>query len=484
MPIPLIIGKERRLKEKRINVINPSTEELLDTVSAASISDVNDVVIAAKRGFQSYKILPLSERIELLGEAASLIRKSKEELATIMSNEIGRPIKSARAEIERTAYSFELGASYVGKALEGRNIRLDQFIWPSGNEKRIGITVREPIGTVLAITPFNFPPAAAAQKIVPSLAVGNSVIIKPSGMAPLTIFKLVELLMQLSFPPGSLNFITGLSQEIGDQLVLSPGIQGVTFTGSSKVGLDIASKSVKDGKRIVMELGSSDPFIVLEDADVKTAAKFAAFARFDYAGQYCNAGKRFFVSSEISEEFVDRFVVETEKLKVGDPMNEKTDIGPLINGDAVRSFEVAIKDLNEKGGKVILGGEKIKGKGFFVSPTIVTDVTPVMKVLSEETFYPIAPIVNFKSESEMLDSVNGSDYGLDAAVFSKNFGRSFKIAKEIDAGTVLINDHTRLRWDGAPFGGVKKSGFGKESIYDSMLELTKEKLIVTNIDNY
>lgn len=484
MPTTLIIGKDRKLTEKRINVLNPSTEEVIDTISAASTSDVNDVVIAAKRGYQVYSDLPLSERIDLLREAADLIRKNKEELALTMCKEIGRPIKSARAEIERTAYSFELGASYVGKAMEGRSIRLDQFIWPSGNEKRISLTVREPIGTVLAITPFNFPPASAAQKIVPSLAVGNSVIIKPSISAPLTIFKLTELLMQLNFPSGTLNFITGSSRDIGDLLVQNKGVQGITFTGSSKVGLDIASKAVKDGKRIVMELGSSDPFIIMDDADVISAAKFAAFARFDYAGQYCNAGKRFFVSSEILEEFTEKFVNETLKLKVGDPLEEKTDIGPLINSTAVTKFEETIDDLKRHGGKIITGGEKIKGKGFFVQPTIATKVTPDMKVISEETFHPVAPIIEFRNESEMMDSVNNSEYGLDASIFSKNFGRSFKIARGIDAGTILINDHTRLRWDGAPFGGVKKSGFGKESIYDSMLELTKEKLIVTNLDNY
>ena len=484
MTTKLLIGKNKKETQRKIDVVNPSTEEVIDRISVANIGDVDDVIMAAKKGFESYRKVPLSERIDLLSEAAKLIRKNKDELATTMSMEIGRPIKSARAEIERTAYSFELGASYVGKAMEGRSIRLDQFIWPAGNDRRISMTLREPIGTVLAITPFNFPPAAAAQKIVPSLAVGNSVIIKPSISAPLSIYKLIELLMELNFPEGTINYITGYSSEIGEPLVQNKGVQGITFTGSSGVGLDIASKAVRDGKRIVMELGSSDPFIVLEDANIHMAAKFAAFARFDYAGQYCNAGKRFFVSEKIFEQFVEEFIKETEKLKVGDPLNERTDVGPLINKNAVTNYEETIADLKSHGGKVVLGGERLEGKGFFVSPTIATNVNTNMKVLSQETFYPVAPVISFKSEVEMVKDVNSSEYGLDAAVFSRNFGRAFEIGKEIDAGTIFINDHTRLRWDGAPFGGVKKSGFGKESIYDSMIELTKEKLIVTNLDNY
>ncbi|MEM3828834.1 MAG: aldehyde dehydrogenase family protein [Conexivisphaerales archaeon] len=484
MTIPLLIGKERVLSKRTIGIQNPSTEEIIDTVSAADKNDVERAIIAAKKGFLSYKEVTLSRRIDLLREAAKLIRKNKEELAKTMSIEIGRPIKSARAEIERTAYSFELGASYVGKALEGKSIRLDQFIWPAENEKRISLTLREPIGTVLAITPFNFPAAAAAQKIVPSLAVGNSVIIKPSISAPLTIFKLIEILTDLEFPPGVLNYITGYSQEIGDQLVQNMGIQGITFTGSSNVGLDIASKAVRTGKRILMELGSSDPFIVLPDADLRLAARFAAFARFDYAGQYCNAAKRFYVASEIFEEFINQFVKETEKLKIGNPLDETTDIGPLINRDAVKNYEETIKDVKEQKGRIIIGGYRIERKGFFVSPTIVTDIRPNMRVINEETFYPIAPVMKFDSESELLSLINKSEYGLDASIFTKNFGKAFKLAREIDTGTVLINDHTRLRWDGAPFGGVNKSGFGKESIYDSMIELTREKLIVTNLENY
>jgi succinyl-CoA reductase len=484
MTIPLIIGKERIIRDTSINVINPATEEVIESVSAANAADIENAVLEAKKGFKVLKNTSLSTRIDLLKEAAQLIRKNKRDLSVTMSSEIGRPIKSANAEIERTAYSFELGASYVGRALEGRNIPMDQFIWPPGNEKRIGITIREPIGIVLAITPFNFPAAASAQKMVPSLAVGNSVIVKPSMSAPLTIYKIIEFLMQLDFAPGVLSYVTGFSNEIGDRLVKNPDIQGITFTGSSKVGLDIASKAVLDGKRIIMELGSSDPFIILDDADIAKAAKFAAFARFDYAGQYCNAGKRFYVSSEIFEAFVEEFVKETEKLRVGDPMDEKTDIGPLINQSATENFVKTVSDAKAKGAEVVIGGDRIDGKGFFVSPTIVTKVKQNMKVITEETFYPIAPIIEFKSEAELLEMVNKSEYGLDASLFSKNFGRAFKIAREIDAGTVLINDHTRLRWDGAPFGGFKKSGFGKESIYDSMLELTREKLLVTNLDNY
>lgn len=487
MTIPLIIGKELVLKdakESTYEVINPSNEQIVDKVSLASEKDVEQAVGEARKALTTFSQLALSERVNLLLKAASEIRKHIDELSVIMSSEVGRPIKSSRFEIERTAYTFELTAGYAGKALEGRNIRLDQFIWPGGNRSRIGLTVREPIGVVLAITPFNFPPASVAQKIAPSLAVGNTVVVKPSLSAPLTIFRLLKILLESGFPPGTINYLTGQSSKIGRLLTDHKGIQGISFTGSSKVGLEIASRAAGNGKRFVMELGSSDPFIVLDDANVEQAAKFAAFARFDYAGQYCNAGKRFFVSKSIYDQFNAAFVEATKRMIVGDPLDEKTDIGPLINKSAVESFISVVADAKQRGGRILLGGGKLKGKGFFVEPTIAVDVSNQALCMKEETFYPIAPVVPFNSTEEVTERANEMEYGLDASIFTTNFGRGYKLAQAIDAGTVMINDHTRLRWDGAPFGGSKKSGFGKESVWDSMLELSKEKFIVTNVENY
>ena len=472
-----IIGDERVESTEKIPVRNPATGEIIDYVPSLSREEVKKAIDVAYESFEKLNSITPAKRSRLLMEVASLIRENAEELAVTMTKETGRPIKSSRAEIERTAQIFELAASELRRALEGQFIPLDLYEYPAGNEKRIAFVKREPIGVVGAITPFNFPAASFAHKVAPALAVGNTVVFKPSALTPLTQIKLAEIVLK-KFPPGSLNVITGNSSMIGDEFINNDKVSLITFTGSVAVGLELASKAVKNGKRIIMELGGSDAMIVLEDADLNKAVRAALIGRFDFAGQFCNATKRLIVRKEIADEFTARLVNELKKFKAGDPMDESVDIPPLISMDAVKRMKEFLDDALREGAEKVYEGS-VPDKGFYFPP-VVLRLKPDSKarVLREEVFGPILPIVAVSSDEEAVKVANSTEYGLDASIFTSNFSRAYEIASKLKVGTVIINDTTRLRWDNLPFGGMLKSGIGRESVINTMLEMTETKLIV------
>lgn len=472
-----IIGSERPDSENKIAVRNPATGEVIDYVPSLSREEVRKAIEIAYDSFPKLNSITPAKRSRALMEVASLIRENSEELALTMTKETGRPIKSSRAEIERTAQIFELASSEVKRALEGDFIPLDLYEYPAGNEKRIAMIKREPIGVVAAITPFNFPAASFAHKVAPALAVGNTVVFKPSSLTPLTQIKLAEIVLK-KFPEGSINVVTGNSEMIGEEFVSNDKVSLITFTGSVSVGLDLASKAIRNGKRVIMELGGSDAMIVLEDADLDKAVKAALIGRFDYAGQFCNATKRVIVRKEIEEEFTKKLKEELKKFKAGDPMDETVDIPPLISEDAVKRMKDFLEDAIKNGGEKVFEGS-VPNKGYYFPP-VVLRLEPKSKarVLREEVFGPILPIVPVNTDDEAVNVANSTEYGLDASIFTSNFSRAYEIASKLKAGTVIINDTTRLRWDNLPFGGVLKSGIGRESVINTMLEMTETKLIV------
>lgn len=472
-----IIGSERPDSENKIAVRNPATGEVIDYVPSLNREEVRKAIEIAYESFPKLNSITPAKRSRLLMEVASLIRENSEELALTMTKETGRPIKSSRAEIERTAQIFELASSEVKRALEGDFIPLDLYEYPAGNEKRIAMIKREAIGVVAAITPFNFPAASFAHKVAPALAVGNTVVFKPSSLTPLTQIKLAEIVLK-KFPEGSVNVVTGNSEMIGEEFVSNDKVSLITFTGSVSVGLDIASKAVRNGKRVIMELGGSDAMIILEDADLDKAVKAALIGRFDYAGQFCNATKRVIVRKEIEEEFTKKLKEELKKFKAGDPMDETVDIPPLISEDAVKKMRDFLEDAIKNGGEKVFEGS-VPNKGYYFPP-VVLRLEPKSKarVLREEVFGPILPIVPVNTDDEAVKVANSTEYGLDASIFTSNFSRAYEIALKLKAGTVIINDTTRLRWDNLPFGGVLKSGIGRESVINTMLEMTETKLIV------
>lgn len=472
-----LIGGKRISSESKISVRNPATMETVDTVPLLSREQVKEAIESAWTALDALNSLSIAKRSRLLLQVSQLIRENLQELAITMTRETGRPIKSSKGEIERTAQIFELASSEVRRVFEGKYIPLQEYEFPAGNERRMALITREPIGVVGAITPFNFPAASFAHKVAPSLAVGNSVVFKPSSLTPLTQLKLGELVSRV-FPPGAINVVTGDSSMIGDEFVTNPKVSVITFTGSASVGLGLASRAIREGKRVIMELGGSDAMIVLEDADLKRAVKSALLGRYDFAGQFCNATKRVIVRKEIEDKFSALLREEVSKLRIGDPLDENTDLSPLISGEARERMKLFLDDAVSKGGEIIYKGEVQERGNYF--PPVILRLRPFsdLKVLKEEVFGPILPIVSVDSDDEAVDVANSTEYGLDASIFTKDFGRALRIASRLKVGTVVINDTTRLRWDNLPFGGTKKSGIGRESVLDTMLEMTETKLIV------
>ncbi|MGC8556235.1 MAG: aldehyde dehydrogenase family protein, partial [Conexivisphaera sp.] len=349
--------------------------------------------------------------------------------------------------------------------------------YPPGNEGRMVLGVREPIGVVGAILPFNFPANSFAHKVAPNLMAGNAVVVKPAPATPLTPLLMAEVMYGAGLPRGSLSVVPG-GAEAGDALVSDPRISGITFTGSTKVGLSIASKASGLGKRVMIEMGGSDPLIVMDDADLDAAASTAARARFEYAGQNCNAAKRILVSSRVVDDFLRKFVERVGAMRVGDAKDEATDVGPLISEDSARSMEGYVSDAVASGARVELGGRRMDRPGFFFEPTVLSGVPPDARAMREEVFGPVAPVYAFSSEDEAVEVANSTIYGLQASVFSRDLRRALRIARRLRSGAVIVNESTRLRWDALPFGGVKLSGLGpREGVRSTMLAMTDLKLI-------
>lgn len=481
MPQGMVINGQVVLKKETLPVMNPAEGLEFDTVPRGDEHDVSRAVENAYSAYERLYTIPLHMRAKLLTKAAELIRMRTEELTALLTRETGKLLRDSKYELIRTAFIFDQAAIESRRAFEGFFQPLDAFELPAGNENRVAFSVREPLGVVAAIIPFNFPAAAFAHKVAPALAVGNSVVLKPSILAPITAAKLAGIISEAGFPPGSVNVITGKSSEIGSALTDHELVSLITFTGSSNVGLELASRAIKNGKKAIMELGGSDPLIVLEDANLELAAKTAVKARFDYSGQFCNSVKRIIVREEIANKFVSHFSELVRGLRVGDPNDPESDIGPVISEDVIGELDRAVADAVSKGGKLLVGGNRLKKPGFYYPATVIDEVPTSSIPLTTEIFAPLAPIVRVKSDEDAVSIANSMEYGLNAAVFSTNFPRAYKLARKIKRGTVMINDSTRLRWDALPYGGVKKSGIGREGMRDTMLEMTEEKMIEVNI---
>jgi NAD-dependent aldehyde dehydrogenases len=480
MKVP--IGASWVDRDEKTPVINPATGEPVDYVPSLTVDDVRSAIDAAYEALDSVQSLTIAKRARLLLRAADMIRQRLEDLARTMALEIGRPVRSARLEVERAAQIFELAASEVRRALTGEFVPLEMYEWPAGNENRVAMVKREPVGVVASITPFNFPAASFAHKVAPALAVGNTVVHKPP-QRPLTQIRMAGILLEAGFPPGSVNVVTGDPVKIGDELVANDKIALITFTGSDRTGLGvIAPRAISRGKRLIMELGGSDAMVVLEDADLARAAKAAVYGRFDYSGQFCNATKRLIVRREVAERFAEFLVEEVRRLKVGDPLDEGTDIGPLISQDAVRSMRSFLEDAVARGGQILVQ-LKAPEKGFYFPPTVIRlDLRSGARSLREEVFGPIFPVVVVEDDEEAVEAANATDYGLDAAIFTRDFARAYRLASRIKAGTIMVNDTTRLRWDALPFGGFKRSAVGREGVYHTMLAMTELKVIAWRLD--
>ncbi|WYP27678.1 NAD-dependent succinate-semialdehyde dehydrogenase [Alkalihalobacillus sp. FSL W8-0930] len=451
---------------EKTDVYNPATGEVVDQVPKGGEREAKAAVDAAHGAFPEWAAKTAYERSELLEKWHALIEEHQDELARTMTEEQGKPLKEATGEI---AYSNSFIKWY---AEEGKRV-YGETIPASATDKRLFV-IKQPVGVVAAITPWNFPAAMITRKLAPALAVGCTTVLKPSSQTPLTALKLVELAEKAGIPKGVINVVTGSSSEISEAWQSDSRVRKLTFTGSTEIGKQLMSGASETMKKLSLELGGHAPLIVTSDADLDLAADQAVASKFRNGGQTCVCANRIFVAEEIEEAFTEKFAEAVSKLVVGEGLNEETDIGPLIDEDAVEKVMEHIKDATEKGAKVVVGGNRKDGQ--FIEPTVISGVTDNMVCMKEETFGPLAPISTFKTEEEAVERANATPYGLAAYLFTQNLTRAIKLAEKLDYGIVGVNDGGPSAAQ-APFGGWKESGLGREGGHQGIEEYLETKYV-------
>ncbi|MHB8135137.1 MAG: aldehyde dehydrogenase family protein [Anaerolineaceae bacterium] len=457
-----------------MDIRNPGTGEVLDKVPRGTLEDATRMVAAAQKGKQAMRRLTAHQRYEILNRIALAIEANVDELGSLLSAENGKPIMQTRAEVLVTANIFR-GFGEESKRIFGRVMPVDAV---QGNERHFAFTIRQPLGVVAAIVPFNYPVELWGHKVAAALAAGNAAVSKPPSACPLTLLKITKLMQDCGLPKGAHQMITGPGALIGDFLARSEGIQLITVTGSTEVGIQIAEMAAKNLKKVHMELGGNDALIILADADLEKAATAVVLGRLARGnGQICCAVKRVLVESPVYEEFASLLAKKAKGLKVGNQLLEDTDVGPLINEQAAKEVEDFVNNAVKAGAKVLAGGKR---KGTFMDPTVLRDVLPNMPLFKEEVFGPVVPLVSFTSIDEAVDLANSSPFGLQSAVFTQDINKALDIAYRLEAGGVIVNWSSALRVETLPFGGIKMSGHGREGIHDTLEEMTDQKTIVVH----
>ncbi|CAN6243235.1 unnamed protein product [Urochloa humidicola] len=450
---------------KTIEVQNPATGEVLANVSCMGSRETSDAIASANSTFYSWSKLTANERSKALRKWYDLIIAHKEELALLMTLEQGKPMKEALGEVN-------YGASFIEYFAEEAKRIYGDIIPPTLSDRRL-LVLKQPIGVVGAITPWNFPLAMITRKVGPALACGCTVVVKPSEFTPLTALAAADLALQAGIPAGALNVVMGNAPEIGDALLQSTQVRKITFTGSTAVGKKLMAGSANTVKKVSLELGGNAPCIVFDDADIDVAVKGSLAAKFRNSGQTCVCANRILVQEGVYEKFASAFIKAVESLQVGNGLEESTSQGPLINEAAVQKVEKFINDATSKGANVMIGGKRHSLGMTFYEPTVVGNVSNDMLLFKEEVFGPVAPLIPFKTEEEAIHLANDTNAGLAAYIFTKSIPRSWRVSESLEYGLVGVNEGI-ISTEVAPFGGVKQSGLGREgSKYgvDEYLEL-------------
>jgi aldehyde dehydrogenase (NAD+) len=455
--------------------INPATEEPWAQVAAAGPDDVEAAVTAARRAFDDgrWRKRSAAERAEVLSKVGALILERSDQLADYEVSDAGGTMRKANiADIPATAQTFQYYADLLG-SLPEEELFDEQVPVPSQNVVR-----REPIGVCVGITPFNFPIAAASWKIAPAIAAGNSLIIKPSPYTPVTTLVLGEICHEAGVPPGVINVLAGPGAQLGEALVTHRAVDKVAFTGSTAVGKRIMELCAPQLKKLTLELGGKSPNLILDDANIDCAVRGALFGTFFHSGQVCESGTRVLVHAKIYDQFVEKLVATAKQIRVGDPRDFATTMGPLISQTQRESTERYVHAGREEGGRVATGGKRPADlpKGYFYEPTIFVDVKNDMRIAREEIFGPVVAIIKVADDDEAVRLANDSLYGLGGAVWSRDIARARKLAERIESGTVWINDYHLLNVR-FPFGGYKQSGFGRELGPQGLAEFQQVKHI-------
>jgi succinate-semialdehyde dehydrogenase / glutarate-semialdehyde dehydrogenase len=471
VPKDLLIGGAWRpgSRSNRIDVVDPATEEVIATVADASAEDALAAVDGAAKSLDAWAAEPPRHRSDVLMRAFALMTQRREHLAELIVRENGKALADARAEV---AYAAEFFRWYAEEAVRGAG---SVQTAPSGANKIV--VLRQPIGVCVLVTPWNFPAAMATRKIGPALAAGCTVVLKPATATPLTALAIVALLEEAGVPAGVVNVVTSsTSGEVVKAMVDDPRVRKLSFTGSTEVGrtlLSVAANSVVDCS---MELGGNAPFIVLADADLDAAVSGAMVAKMRNAGEACTAANRFYVHARIAAEFSTRLTAAMAALRVGPGLDPGTDVGPLVNAPTRDKVDELVTASVDGGARLLTGGSRPSGRGFFYPPTVLSSVAPESAILHEEIFGPVAPIVEFDDVDDAIRMANDTEYGLVSYLYTANLGTAMSVAERLDAGMIGIN-RGLVSDPAAPFGGVKQSGVGREGGHEGMLEYLESKYV-------
>ncbi len=452
-----------------LEVRNKYTGAVIGVVPQSRPADVDAAVAAAAEAAPVMAALPAHRRSEILLRTAALLAAHREDVARTIAAEAGKALKWARVEVDRAVSTFTFAAEEA-KRIHGETVPLDAV--PAG-EGYFGFYVRRPVGVVAAITPFNFPLNLVAHKVAPAIAAGNSVVLKPASTTPLTSVALCRFLVEAGLPPGGINLVIGPGSTVGTQLVADPRVGKVTFTGSRDVGEQITRHA--GIKKITLELGNTSPVIVAPDADLDLVATRCAFGAFYYSGQVCISVQRVFADRTISAPFAEKFAEAARSMVVGDPLDERTDVGPMIDEREAMRIEGWVQEAVAGGAQVVTGGQRT---GAVYLPTVLTRVRPEMKVVAQEAFAPVAAVLEYDEFEAALAAADATEYGLQAAVFTRDIGRVFQAIRRLNFGGVIINEVPTFRVDHMPYGGNRQSGLGREGVRYAVEEMTTLQMVV------
>jgi glyceraldehyde-3-phosphate dehydrogenase (NADP+) len=468
---PFLIGNRWQQSATTVPVINPFNGDRVAEVCQAGKTEAEDAIRASVTAFSGMRRLPAHVRAAALGTIAGRVTARREELARTITAEAGKPIADARREVSRAIQTFTVAAEEA-KRIPGEVIPMDLS---PGMDASLGIVRRFPVGPVLGITPFNFPLNLVAHKVAPCFACGNPIVLKPAPQTPLTALMLGEIVLEAGLPAGALSVLP-CDNTVAEQMVTDPRFKVLSFTGSAVVGWMLKAKCGK--KRVLLELGGNAGVIIEPDADLDLAAQRCAVGGYVYSGQSCISVQRVFVHHTVYDCFVERFLTRVRALKSGDPFDEATVVGPLINEAAARRVEDWIGEAVAQGAQLLAGGKR---SGSLVEPTVLANVTPEMKVSCREVFGPVVTVTRYTQFEEALESLNDSEFGLQAGVFTRDVERVFRAYRDLEVGTVLVNESPTFRAEHMPYGGVKDSGLGREGVPYAIEEMTELKLLVLNL---
>jgi acyl-CoA reductase-like NAD-dependent aldehyde dehydrogenase len=457
---------------KLLDVTEKYANEVFAKVPLCNTKEVDLAVSAAQSAFESFRKMPAMNRSQILDKAANLILKRKDEIATVICKEAGKSWKYSIGEVVRGYETFKF-ASQEAMHIHGETVPLDAS---ASGTNRVGYYIRVPMGVIAAITPFNFPLNLVAHKVAPAIASGNTIVLKPASTTPVTALILAEILEEAGLPKGVFNVVIGSGSSVGDYLVSHPIVKKVTFTGSPAVGDSIIKKA--GIKRVTLELGNNSATIIEKDADIDKAIPRCIASAFSNSGQVCISLQRIYVHKDIADEFSQKLKQATESLKVGNPLDQDTELGPMIDEKEAQRAKSWIDEAVSQGATLVCGG---KAEGRTLYPTVLRNTTKDMKVMCMEVFAPIVSIVEYDSFEEAIKHVNDSDYGLQAGIYTNDIRKIYYAIDNLDVGGVMINDTSIFRVDNMPYGGNKLSGIGREGVRFAIDEMTNIKMVMINL---